>query len=223
MEKNRYNIGDAAISESGGLMGKEFMHSALILVDIQNDFCPGGALAVQEGDKVVEVVNTLMPVFPFVLATQDWHPSNHISFKEQGGIWPPHCVQNSYGAELHPALNQEAIDLYFHKAFKANNDSYSGFDGVDANGRSLNDVLKAEKIKTVYMTGLATDYCVKETALDALKNGFEVFLVTDAIRAVNVNEGDGEKALQEVKKSGARLISSNELIKMSKTARAFGD
>ena len=104
-------------------MGKEFIHSALILVDIQNDFCPGGALAVQEGDEVVEVVNRLMLVFPFVVATQDWHPPDHISFKEQGGIWPPHCVQNTYGAELHPKLNQKAIDLYFRKAFKANHDS----------------------------------------------------------------------------------------------------
>jgi nicotinamidase/pyrazinamidase len=223
MRKNRYNISDTAVRESGGFMAKEFIHSALILVDIQNDFCPGGALAVQEGDGIVEVVNSLSHLFPFIVATQDWHPSNHVSFKEQGGIWPAHCVQSSYGAELHPNLKQEAIDLYFRKAFKANMDSYSGFDGIDEQGRSLNEALKAEKIETVYVTGLATDYCVKATTLDALKNNFEVFVVTDAIRAVNVSEGDGEKALQELKQAGAHLISSNELLKIAKTARAFGD
>lgn len=204
-------------------MGRGFLHSALILVDIQNDFCPGGALAVPEGDEVVEVVNGLILMFPVVVATQDWHPSNHISFKEQGGIWPPHCIQNTSGAELHPALNQKAIDLYFHKAFNPNQDSYSGFDGIDANSRSLEDALKTEHIHTVYITGLATDYCVKETALDALKKGFEVFLVTDAIRAVDVNAGDGEKALQELQQSGIRLINSNEIIKLAKSASTSGD
>jgi nicotinamidase/pyrazinamidase len=204
-------------------MGKEFLRSALILVDIQNDFCPGGALAVQEGDKVVDVVNNLMPVFPLVIATQDWHPANHISFKEQGGIWPPHCIENTCGAELHPELNQKEIDLYFHKAFNAYEDSYSGFDGVDTEGNSLLDVLNGKSIRTLYITGLATDYCVKETALDGVKKGFEVYLVTDAIRAVNVTEGDGEKALQELKRSGARLIGSHELIKRAKSANTFGD
>jgi nicotinamidase/pyrazinamidase len=223
MRNSRYNTYDLAVDDSGGFMGKEFLHSALIVVDIQNDFCPGGALAVPEGDEVVEVVNSLMSVFPFVVATQDWHPTNHISFKEQGGIWPPHCIQNTHGAELHPALNQKAINLYFHKAINASQDSYSGFEGIDANGRLLEDALKAEHIHTVYITGLATDYCVKETALDALKKGFEVFLVTNAIRAVNVNKGDGEKALQELQQSGAYVINSDELIILAKSASAFGD
>jgi nicotinamidase/pyrazinamidase len=202
-------------------MGKKMIHSALILVDIQNDFCPGGALAVQKGDEVVEVVNQLMPMFPLVVSTQDWHTPDHISFKANGGIWPPHCVQNSFGAQLHAGLRQKLIDLQFRKAFKADNDSYSGFDGVDANGRSLNEVLKARKISRVYVTGLATDYCVKETAKDALKNGFEVFLVTDAIRAVNVNAGDGNEALLELEKSGAHLLNSEGLIKMARTASAL--
>jgi nicotinamidase/pyrazinamidase len=202
------------------IMSKKLTHSALILVDIQNDFCPGGALAVNKGDEVVEVVNNLMPMFSLVVATQDWHPPDHISFKAQGGIWPPHCVQNSFGAQLHAGLREKAIDIHFRKAFKADNDSYSGFDGVDANGRSLNDILKARKISKVYVTGLATDYCVKETAMDALKNGFEVYLVTDAVRAVDVNPGDGDKALKELEKSGATLISSEELIKSAKTVGA---
>jgi nicotinamidase/pyrazinamidase len=203
-----------------GIMSKKLTHSALILVDIQNDFCPGGALAVNKGDEVVEAVNHLMPMFSLVVATQDWHPPDHISFKAQGGIWPPHCVQDSFGAQLHSGLRQKAIDLRLHKAFTAEYDSYSGFDGVDANGRSLNDILKARKISKVYVTGLATDYCVKGTAMDALKKGFEVYLVTDAIRAVEVNPGDGDNALKELEKSGAKLISSEELIKSAKTVGA---
>lgn len=204
-------------------MSKRFIHSALILVDIQNDFCPGGALAVTGGDEIVEVVNRLMPFFPLIVTTQDWHPSNHISFQEQGGVWPPHCVQNSRGAQLHSSLNRKGIDHYFRKAFLADADSYSGFDGVEEKGLSLNQILKAKKIKKVYLSGLATDYCVKETALDALKNGYEVILITDAIRAVNVNEGDGEKALKELSQLGAQVISSKELIKKAKTAGASGD
>lgn len=201
-------------------MGEKLAHSALILVDIQNDFCPGGALAVQNGDEVVEVVNHIMPQFSFVVATQDWHTTDHISFKAQGGLWPPHCVQNSFGAQLHTGLHLKSIDLKFHKAFKTDTDSYSGFDGVDAEGRSLIEVLKARKISRVFITGLATDYCVKETARDALKNGFEVYLVTDAMRAVNLNENDGEKALQELKNAGAHLISSEEVINLARTASA---
>jgi nicotinamidase/pyrazinamidase len=204
-------------------MGQKFIHSALILVDIQNDFCPGGALAVPDGDGIVEVVNKLMPLFPLIVATQDWHPANHISFQEQGGVWPPHCVQNSRGAQLHPSLNQNGIDHYFRKAFSADNDSYSGFDGVEENGRSLNETLMEKKIKKVYVAGLATDYCVKETALDALNNSYEVFVITDAVRAVNVNEGDGEKALNELTSLGANLITSNEIIDRGKTASASGD
>lgn len=204
-------------------MSQQFNHTALILVDLQNDFCAGGALAVPEGDEIIEVVNQLMPLFPFIVATQDWHPSDHQSFIEQGGVWPPHCVQNTRGAQLHPALKQTSIDGYFRKAFTADNDSYSGFDGVDETGRSLNERLKQKKIERLYVTGLATDYCVKYTALDALKNGYEVFLISDAMRAVNVKDGDGERALQELIGKGAHLISSRELLELARSASASGD
>jgi nicotinamidase/pyrazinamidase len=203
-------------------MSKKFIQAALILVDIQNDFCPGGALAVNDGDEIVTVVNDLMPWFPLVVATQDWHPSNHNSFKEQGGAWPPHCVQNTRGAQLHPLLNQKRIDHNFRKALTKENDSYSGFDGVEENGLSLNEILKAKKMTKVFVAGLATDYCVKYTALDAIKNGYEVFVITDATRGVNVNEGDSEKALKELTRLGAHLISSQELIEKAKSASAFG-
>lgn len=197
--------------------------SALILVDIQNDFCPGGALAVSHGNEVVEVVNQMMPLFPFVAATQDWHPANHISFQEQGGIWNPHCIQNTPGAELHPQLNQREVDDYFHKAFTPEADAYSGFEGVNRKGEALDEALKEKGIEAIYVTGLATDYCVKATTLDGLKNGYKVFVVTDAVRAVNVNEGDGEKALREMQEQGAWLVSSKELFNTSQVAGTIGD
>ena len=197
--------------------------SALILVDIQNDFCPGGALAVSHGDEVVDVVNRLMPLFPYVVATQDWHPVNHISFQKQGGIWPPHCIQNTSGAELHAQINQREIDDYFHKAFTPEADAYSGFEGINQQSKSLDKALKEKGITAIYITGLATDYCVKATTLDGLKNDYKVYVVTDAVRAVNVNENDGEKALSEMQEQGARLVSSKELFNASQVASTMGD
>jgi nicotinamidase/pyrazinamidase len=194
--------------------------SALVLVDIQNDFCPGGALAVAGGDQIVEVVNRLIPQFRLVISTQDWHPRNHISFKERGGPWPPHCVQNTPGAELHPALDTESIQYYFRKASMPDRDAYSEFEGVDANGRTLDDMLRSLKVKRLYVCGLATDYCVRATVLDGLKNGYEVYAITDAMRAVNVNPDDGQKALEEMARSGARLVTSDQMMKGSKPETA---
>lgn len=188
-------------------------NAALILVDIQNDFCPGGALAVAEGDEVIPVVNRVMPHFPLVISTQDWHPANHISFKARGGPWPPHCVQGTSGAELHPALATERIAHHFRKAASPDRDAYSEFEGVDADGQTLDAVLKANGVKTVYIVGLATDYCVRATALDALRLGYETYAITDAMRAVNVEPNDGAKALDELQHHGAQLITSDELIK----------
>ena len=201
-------------------MESQFKDAALILVDIQNDFCPGGALAVAEGDEIVAVVNRLMPGFPLVVSTQDWHPANHISFKERGGPWPPHCVQGTRGAELHPALNTGTVANYFRKASSPDKDAYSEFEGVDENGRTLDEFLKSRKVKKVYVAGLATDYCVKATVLDALKLGYEVFAVTDAMRAVNVNPGDDAKSLGEMESSGAHLVTSDEILERSDPAVA---
>lgn len=189
-------------------MNPEFQDSALILVDIQNDFCPNGALAVTEGDLIVPIVNRLISRFPLVISTQDWHPANHISFKAQGGPWPPHCVQGTTGAELHPDLETDTIALYFRKASSPDKDDYSEFAGKDEQGRSLDEVLKEYGVKKIYVVGLATDYCVLETVLDGLKYGYEVYAVTDAMRAVNVNPDDGEKALYKMVSSGAHLVTS---------------
>jgi len=197
-------------------MKEALKDAALILVDIQNDFCPGGALAVAEGDQIVDVVNRLMPEFQLVISTQDWHPANHISFKERGGPWPPHCVQNTPGAELHAALNTSSIAHFFRKAYTANSDAYSEFEGVDEHGRTLDEVLKSHGVKKVYIVGLATDYCVLATTLDALKNGYETYAVTDAMRAVNVNPDDGQKALAEMASRGAHLVTSKEVLKSGK-------
>src|SRR6185295_13719148 len=143
------------------MMTVPFKDAALILVDIQNDFCPGGALAVADGDAVVKVVNRLMPHFALVVSTLDWHPANHISFREQGGPWPPHCVQNTFGAQLHPALRTELIDHTFRKATTADRDAYSEFEGMDDNHGSLDQYLKSRGVRRVYLAGLATDYCVR--------------------------------------------------------------
>jgi nicotinamidase/pyrazinamidase len=175
--------------------------NALIIVDVQNDFCPGGALAVPDGDAVVPVINGLMDRTPFVVATQDWHPVDHCSFVANGGIWPPHCVAGTSGAELHSGLRHDRISLRIQKATAPDPDAYSGFQGTD-----LAEQLRARGIDEVMVVGLATDYCVKATALDALATGFRVTVHADACRAVNVNPGDGERALDEMRKAGVCVI-----------------
>jgi len=196
-------------------MKLESLDAALILVDIQNDFCPGGALAVSEGDQIVPAVNRLIPKFPLVISTQDWHPANHISFKERGGPWPPHCVQATRGAELHSDLKTDTITHYFRKASSPDKDDYSEFAGKDDRGRSLDEVLRSHGVQKLYVVGLATDYCVLETVLDGLKHDYEVFAVTDAMRAVNVNPADGEEALQKMASSGAHLVTSDEVLNLA--------
>src|SRR5215471_4981514 len=185
---------------------------ALVLVDIQNDFCPGGALAVPEGDQIVVVVNRIAPLFSYVAATEDWHPENHISFKEQDGPWPPHCVQGTMGAELHPALDRSGIDLIVRKGNRPDRDTFEGLQALNESGDSLDEILKSKGVDSIYVAGLATDYCVKATVLDALKKGFRVFAVTDAMRAVNPQPGDDARALEEMKAAGADLLTSQQVL-----------
>jgi nicotinamidase/pyrazinamidase len=207
----------------GAKMSEIFNDAALILVDIQNDFCPGGALAVTEGDQVVAVVNRLMPRFPLVVSTLDWHPANHVSFREQGGPWPPHCVQNTFGAELHPALHTEHINHTFRKASTPDSDAYSEFEGVDDERRLLDAYLKSRGVRRVYVAGLATDYCVRATTLDALRLGYETFVVTDGVRAVNVEPDDGDKALAEMREQGAHLVTSESILRDDARIRSAAD
>ncbi len=191
--------------------------AALIVVDVQNDFCPGGALGVDEGDAVVPVLNQWIEAFRRagrpVVYTQDWHPADHASFKEQGGIWPVHCVQGTDGAAFHPDLKVDGH--VFRKAFASDKEGYSGFDGYlaedpDAAGPpsdvDLASWLKQQGVRKVYVGGLTTDYCVRATVLDAIKNGFEAVFIAAASRPVNVEPGDEEKAIEDMKAAGARVV-----------------
>jgi nicotinamidase/pyrazinamidase len=175
---------------------------ALIIVDFQNDFTPGGALAVPEGDRIADRVNELAadPRFDLVVATRDWHPPDHGSFEQQGGPWPVHCVADSEGAQLHPALLRERVDVIVDKGQNPDTEGYSGFDETP-----LESLLRSRGIDRVTIVGLATDYCVKNTALDALREGFEVTVVSGGVRGVDANEGDSEKALDEVRAAGATV------------------
>lgn len=191
---------------------RQLRDAALVVVDVQNDFCPGGSLAVSGGDQVVPVINRLAPLFPVVVATQDWHPANHCSFRARGGSWPPHCVQGTPGAELHPALDRSRITAYVKKGTQPEKDAYSGFEGREDTGRSLAELLRDAGVRKVYVTGLATDYCVRATVLDGIRAGFEVHAVTDAMRGVNVNPGDDRRALEEMRAVGAVLETSAEVL-----------
>ncbi len=204
------------------------MKRALILVDIQNDFVPGGALAVAEGDRVVPVANRIQKSFDLVVATQDWHPANHASFasqhrgKKPGDVidlnglpqvlWPDHCVQGSKGAEFHPQLDTKRVAKVFQKGVDPEIDSYSGFfDNGHRRGTGLAEDLKSAGVTDVYIAGLATDYCVKYTALDARTLGFNVFLVEDACRGVNLNPGDSAQAIDQMRAAGVKVVESESL------------
>jgi len=183
---------------------------ALIAVDVQNDFLPGGSLAVPDGDAVVPVINRYLAEFAAralpVYATRDWHPPNHCSFKAQGGIWPPHCVAATHGAEFARSLALPATAAVISKAATPEIDAYSGFGGTDLAAR-----LRAGRVTRLFIGGLATDYCVLNTVRDALAGGFEVLLLADAIRAVDANAGDGGRALDEMRQRGARVIRCEDL------------
>lgn len=201
---------------------------ALILVDLQYDFMPGGALAVAGGDDVVAVANRVMPYFSTIVATQDWHPATHKSFAvnnpgtqvlqtiELAGIpqvmWPAHCVQGSHGAELHAGLDRSRITEVFRKGTDPDIDSYSGFfDNGHKKATGLGDWLRERWIEQVYVMGLATDYCVKYTALDALGLGMKVKLIEDGCRTVDMVPGDGERAIAELRGRGCAIVESGAI------------
>ncbi|MCK4536156.1 MAG: nicotinamidase [Desulfuromonadales bacterium] len=178
---------------------------ALIIVDVQNDFLPGGSLAVPDGDAVIPPLNLYIDTFHGrglpIYATRDWHPADHCSFREQGGAWPPHCVAGTEGAAFAPGLHLPDDAVIISKAKLPEKNSYSGFSRTD-----LAENLKTRTITRLFIGGLATDYCVLNTVQDALTEGFEVLLIEDAIRAVNVQPGDGQRAVNEMLRSGAQLI-----------------
>jgi nicotinamidase/pyrazinamidase len=183
---------------------------ALIIVDVQNDFLPGGALAVPEGDAVIAPLNRVLDIFHTrglpIFATRDWHPENHCSFHAQGGPWPPHCVAGSDGAQFPASLALPAFTAIISKATTAEKDAYSGFEDTP-----LAMQLMMYGTKRVLVGGLATDYCVLNTVKDALKSGFQVVLLTDAARAVNVQPGDGDKALAEMRALGVTEATTKDI------------
>lgn len=204
---------------------------ALLIIDVQNDFCPGGSLAVPEGDKIIPIINRLKQsgTFPIVVLTQDWHPKNHLSFasnhrgKKIGEVvdvdgipqilWPDHCLQGSEGARFHKDLKIELSDVTLHKGTDPRVDSYSAFyDNAHKRDTGLTKLLKEKEVDETYLCGLATDYCVKYSVLDAIGEGFKVNVILDACRGVDLKPGDGEKAIAEMKAKGARIIQSTDLI-----------
>lgn len=210
-------------------MAMNLKNSALLIVDVQNDFLPGGALAVSRGDEIIPVINSLQEKFNFIVATQDFHPAEHGSFaanhegKKPGEfielaglqqiLWPVHCVQGSKGAEFHEGLNPIKWQAIFQKGKNPEVDSYSGFfDNARRGDTGLGDFLQNEGIMNVFVTGLAQDYCVKFTALDAVSLGFKTYLITDATKAVNLNPEDGDKALDELKNAGVILIENAAIL-----------
>ena len=178
------------------------MPRALVIVDFQNDFTPGGALGVDDGDAIAGRIDALARSgeYDLVVATRDWHPPDHGSFAAQGGPWPEHCVQGTAGAELHPALDRALVDVVVDKGQDPATEGYSGFEAT-----GLAELLRERGIDDLTVVGLATDYCVKNTALDGLRAGFGVTVDSSAVRAVEVRPGDGERALEEVRAAGGSV------------------
>ncbi|KJS03236.1 MAG: isochorismatase [Desulfobulbaceae bacterium BRH_c16a] len=203
------------------------MKSALLVVDIQNDFCPGGALPVPQGDLIIPAINSLIAFFPEVIATKDWHPPGHISFASRCAkpvmemietpygpqiLWPDHCVQETWGAEFHPALATDAIKHVVYKGTHPEIDSYSTFfDNARRQQTGLHRYLQDAGITELYLCGLATDYCVLYSSLDALELGYSITVIENACRGVNVAPDDSAKAMQKIVDSGGRVIASTQI------------
>ncbi len=197
---------------------------ALLIIDLQNDFCPGGALAVREGDAVVQPLCTLARAFAQlekpVFASRDWHPRNSRHFAEFGGVWPVHCVQNSSGADFHPDLRkvlQDSGGIIISTGTKVDEDGYSAFDGHTSTGQSLKEILEAKQVAEIFLGGLATDYCVRCSALDAANQGYQTHVMLDACRAVNLKPDDAAKAVEEMRRAGVLITSTADVLQLLRT------
>jgi len=197
---------------------------ALLVIDMQNDFMPGGVLPVPEGDKIIPIINEYVELFNdngyLIIATRDWHPAETKHFKKFGGEWPPHCVQKTRGAEFHEGLNFPAGTVVISKGDNPESEGYSCFEGHDSFGKPMRYLLKENDIEELYVCGAATDYCVKNSVLDALKNDFRIFLLTDAVKGINAEEGDSEKAIQEMTEKGAAAVDMKK-VKLEIEAPAY--
>lgn len=189
--------------------------AALLIVDVQNDFCPGGALQIREGDRILAPINRAAERFAAaglpVLATRDWHPPQTGHFRQYGGLWPVHCVRDTAGAEFHPGLRLPPGTLVLSKGTDPAADGYSAFEGVTDDGRPLAEVLRELRVQCLFICGLATDYCVRRTVLEALPWGLEVVVLNDAVAGVDLNPGDSARAMEEMIVAGARVATVGEL------------
>jgi nicotinamidase/pyrazinamidase len=188
---------------------------ALVVIDVQNDFCSGGTLEVPDGDAVVPVINRYMEKFASrglpIYASRDWHPETTKHFKAYGGVWPVHCVQGTKGAEFHGGLKFPEGTVVITEGDTPDKEGYSCFEGRDPEGRDFGELLRSGGVDHLYIGGLATDYCVRATALDALKEGFKVTLLTDAVRGVDLKPGDSERAVEEMEENGALTATLDEV------------
>ncbi|MDD5154950.1 MAG: bifunctional nicotinamidase/pyrazinamidase [Candidatus Omnitrophica bacterium] len=187
------------------------LKKALLIVDIQNDFCPGGALGISGGDKIITAINKYIGRFSKnklpIFISRDWHPKKTAHFKKFGGVWPVHCIENTRGAAFHPKLKIPKEAIIISKGMDPRQDSYSAFQAEDSHRQSLANLLKIFGIEEIYIAGLATDYCVKYSTIDALKKGFEVKILKDAVAGVNLNPEDSKEALRQITAMGAGEIS----------------
>lgn len=186
------------------------MAKALLIIDFQNDFTRGGALEVPGGDEIAEPVQRLAERFDVVVATRDWHPPDHSSFVTEGGPWPVHCVRGTHGADFHPAMAEVDIDAVVDVGRERSDEGYSGFEKSD-----LARILRDRDVHVVHVCGLATDYCVRASAIDACREGFDTVVLEDAVRAVNLDEGDGAQAFDDMREAGARITSSGAVLTAS--------
>ncbi len=193
-------------------------HAALLVMDMQVDFCPGGSLAVAGGDGIAPLINRYAELFVRnklpVYATRDWHPAETAHFRQFGGLWPPHCVQGSEGAGFHPALRLPADAIIVSKGMDPHRDDYSPLQVTGAEGITFAELLKRRGVGHIFLCGLATDYCIKWTTLDGLRSGFRVTVLRDAVRGVDVTPGDSERALEEMLRAGAEMAELESVEKM---------
>lgn len=192
--------------------------AALLIVDVQNDFCPGGALQIPDGDRVIEPINRAIKHFVAaglpVLASRDWHPPDTRHFRNSGGIWPTHCVQGTEGAAFHPTLRLPDGTVVLSKGINPELDGYSAFEGVTDDGRMLTELLRELEVRKIYISGLATDYCVLCTTLEALRNGFKVTVLADAVAGVDIVPGESSCAIEDMVNAGAQLATVDGLLAM---------
>ncbi|MFH1079191.1 MAG: isochorismatase family protein [Pseudomonadota bacterium] len=188
---------------------------ALSVTDVQNDFLPGGALGVPDGAMIIPSLNRIISLFHKnnlpIFFTRDWHALDHCSFQNQGGPWPPHCVRNTPGADLSSGLNIPESAIIISKGAEKDSEQYSTFYGSDAAGHTQNSLVKKFGVRRIFIGGLATDYCVLNSAKDALSGGYEVYILADAVCAVDINPGDGRRAVEEMVRGGAKIVTTDRI------------